>query len=116
MKMIDEPYDDFRVTSYIVADEIQNIDDLKSYTFDTITDVILFSCVNFNTDGEIQYNDSEDISGRKMLKTALKNLKTVIGDRDVNIYVNILGPNADDGIDDWKSQNGKQSPKAYQGI
>lgn len=106
-----EPYDDFRVTSYIVADEIQNIDDLKSYTFDTITDVILFSCVNFNTDGEVQYNDSEDISGRKMLKTALKNLKTVIGDRDVNIYVNILGPNADDGIDDWKSQMENKAQK-----
>ena len=39
-----------------------------------------------------------------MLKTALKNLKTVIGDRDVNIYVNILGPNADDGIDEWKTK------------
>ena len=42
-----EPDSDFRVTAYILADKIQNIDDLKSYTFDTITDVILFSCVNF---------------------------------------------------------------------
>ena len=46
-----------------------------------------------------------------MLKTALKNLKTVIGDRDVNIYVNILGPNADDGVDDWKSQMENKAQK-----
>lgn len=106
-----EPDSDFRVTTYILADKIQNIDALKSYTFDTITDVILFSCVNFDSDGELQYNDSEDISGRKMLKTALSNLKSVIGDRDVNIYVNILGPDADDGISDWKSQMENKAQK-----
>lgn len=60
-----EPDSDFRVTAYILADKIQNIDDLKSYTFDTITDVILFSCVNFNSNGELQFNDSENYSGRK---------------------------------------------------
>ena len=63
-----EPDSDFRVTAYILADKIQNIDDLKSYTFDTITDVILFSCVNFNSNGELQFNDSENYSGRKMVK------------------------------------------------
>lgn len=106
-----EADDDFRVTAYIVADNIQNIDDLKSYTFDTITDVILFSCVNFNSDGELQYDDSENVSGRKKLKTALSNLKSVIGDRDVNIYVNIMGPNADEGISDWKSQMENKAQK-----
>ena len=100
-----------RVTAYILADKIQNIDDLKSYTFDTITDVILFSCVNFNSDGELQFNDSENYSGKKMMKTALKNLKSVIGDRNVNIYVNILGPDADEGISDWKSQMENKAQK-----
>ena len=106
-----EPDSDFRVTAYILADKIQNIDDLKSYTFDTITDVILFSCVIFNNDGELQFNDSENYSGRKMMKTALKNLKSVIGDRNVNIYVNILGPDADEGISDWKSQMENKAQK-----
>ena len=84
---------------------------MKSYTFDTITDVILFSCVNFNSDGELQFNDSENYSGKKMMKTALKNLKSVIGDRNVNIYVNILGPDADEGISDWKSQMENKAQK-----
>lgn len=106
-----EPDSDFRVTAYILADKIQNIDDLKSYTFDTITDVILFSCVNFNSNGELQFNDSENYSGKKMMKTALKNLKSVIGDRNVNIYVNILGPDADEGISDWKSQMENKAQK-----
>ncbi len=106
-----EPDDDFRVVAYILGDKIQNIDSLKSYTFDTITDVVLFSCVSFDSDGELQYNDSEYSSGRKILKTALKNLRSVIGDRKVNIYVNILGPNADDGISDWKSQMENKAQK-----
>ncbi len=106
-----EPDDDFRVTAYILGDKIQDIDSLKSYTFDTITDVILFSCVDFDSDGNLKFNDSEYVSGKKMLKTALKNLRTVIGDRDVNIYINILGPNADDGISDWKSQMENKAQK-----
>jgi len=99
------------LTSPDFSDKIQNIDDLKSYTFDTITDVILFSCVNFNSNGELQFNDSENYSGKKMMKTALKNLKSVIGDRNVNIYVNILGPDADEGISDWKSQMENKAQK-----
>ena len=46
-----------------------------------------------------------------MMKTALKNLKSVIGDRNVNIYVNILGPDADEGISDWKSQMENKAQK-----
>ena len=106
-----EPDDDFRVTAYILGDKIQNIDSLKSYTFDTITDVILFSCVNFDSNGNLEYNDNEQLSGKKILKTALSNLRTVIGDRKVNIYINILGPNADDGISDWKSQMENKAQK-----
>lgn len=45
------------------------------------------------------------------MKTALKNLKSVIGDRNVNIYVNILGPDADEGISDWKSQMENKAQK-----
>lgn len=99
-----EPDDDFRVTTYVIADNIQEASSLDSQSFDTITDVILFSCVEFNESGELEYVDSEDVSGKTKLKTALENLRTVIGDRKVNIYINVLGPDADDGIEDWNTQ------------
>lgn len=107
----EKPDDDFRVTAYIIADNIQDKSALDSKSFDTITDVILFSCVKFDEDGNLNYDDSETVSGRKKLKTALANLKSVIGERDVNIYINILGPDADSGISDWNSQMKNKAQK-----
>ena len=45
--------DDFRVTSYVVADYIQNIEALHSEDFDIITDAIIFGAVTFDSEGNI---------------------------------------------------------------
>lgn len=75
----------FRVTSYVVANSVQNINCLHSEDFEIITDVILFGCANFAANGEVT-------TDTPVLETALSNLKTVIGERNVKIHVNLLGP------------------------
>lgn len=75
----------FRVTSYVVAQYV--LDKARLYTedFDIITDVILFGSVRFNAKGELSVEEEN-------LTTALNNLRDVIGERDVKIYINLLGP------------------------
>lgn len=107
----DKADDDFRVTTYVVADRILDKKNLDSKSFDTITDVILFSCVSFDEKGNVFLNDINKKSGEQVITTALENLKSVIGKRDVNIYVNILGPDADEGIEDWNDQMDNKAKK-----
>lgn len=104
-----ENNDNFRVTSYIIADRIQNAENLHTEDFDIITDVILFGCVSFNAKGEI-------IADRAVLEGALSNLRTVTHDRNVKIHINLLGPGAlTDHGDFTKNMNdmGKQHALAF---
>lgn len=87
----------FRVTSYVIADRVLDRESLCDEDFDIITDVILFGCVTFNENGELDIN-TEDMT------TALSNLKDAIGERDVNIYINALGPAVKTDISDWNEQ------------
>lgn len=103
------PKSDFRVTSYVVAQNIQNKDRLHSEDFDIITDVILFGCATFNAKGEIVKNE-------ETMNTALENLRSVIGDRDVKIYVNLLGPGPLESHDEYldkMNDQGKQHTLAF---
>ncbi len=95
---------DFRVTSYVVADRIQSASDLNPKAFDVITDAILFGCVTFDENAQMTVNTP-------ILETALANLRNAIGDRNVNVYVNILGPGSDGGISDWNAQMANQAEK-----
>lgn len=95
-------YDDFRVTTYIRGDYVQAPDSLYSEDFDIITDVILFECASFNSSGEIVYDE-------KKLETALSNVKGAIGDREVNITLNLLGPGGNSDSDIWEEQMEAQS-------
>ena len=101
----------FRVVSYVVADRILDKASLNSDSFDVITDVILFSCVSFDESGKLFLNGFEDMDGETYLNTALQNLREVIGSRKVRIHLNILGPNADDGIDNWNKQIANKAKK-----
>lgn len=89
--------DDFRITAYVVASNIQGEQNYHAEHFDVITDVILFGCVRFDEQGEIS-TDTET------LEKALFSLRNVIGDRRTNIYFNILGPSADNSYTDWNRQ------------
>lgn len=75
----------FRVTSYVVASTVQSKSNLHTEDFDIITDVIVFGCVSFDAKGGLSVDE-------KSLTTALDNLRDVIGQRDVEIHVNLLGP------------------------
>lgn len=103
--------DNFRVVSYVVADRILDKANLSDESFDVITDVILFSCVSFDEKGNLFLNDFEDMDGETLLNTALQNLRGIIGDRSVRIHLNILGPNADEGIEDWNEQMANKAQK-----
>lgn len=99
---IDKPVEktkveNFRVTSYVVADYIQNVEALHSEDFDIITDTIIFGAVTFDSEGNINLQ-------KEKFEKALANLRSVIGTRDVGITVNILGPGGHTDSTVWEDQ------------
>ncbi len=102
----------FRVKSYIVCDRIQDPASLCSEDFDIITDVILFGVATFDNKGNVTVD-------KKTLDTALTNLKAVIGDRDIEITLNFLGPGSTSDSSDWYEQMeslGKEHNKAFRSL
>ncbi len=87
--------EDFRVTSYIVADTITCSESLHSEDFDIITDVILFGCATFDTEGIVHIND-------EVMNHSLSILRETIGNRNVRIFINLLGPSAVSEHDAWE--------------
>ena len=100
--MSDKKVDDFKVTTYIRGEYIQSPDSLYAEDFDIVTDVILFECASFNAEGEVICNEP-------VLETALANIRNAIGDRDVNITLNLLGPWGITDSDVWEEQMEAQS-------
>lgn len=100
--MSDKKVDNFKVTTYIRGDYVQSPDSLYSEDFDIVTDVILFECASFNAEGEVVYDEVK-------LETALTNIRNAIGDRDVNITLNLLGPWGITDSDVWEEQMEAQS-------
>lgn len=98
----DKKVNDFKVTAYIRGDYVQSIDSLHSEDFDIITDVILFECASFDSEGNVNLE-------KQKLETALSNIKTVIGERDVNITLNLLGPWGKTDSNVWEEQMEAQS-------
>ncbi len=94
--------DDFRVTAYIRASFIQSEDNIYAEDFDIITDVILFECASFNSVGEI-------IIEKEMLESTLGIIRKAIGNRDVNITLNLFGPSGETDSDDWNEKMEAQS-------
>lgn len=97
-----EKVDDFKVTAYIRGEYVQSEDSLNPEDFDIITDVILFECASFNSEGEVICNEP-------VLETALANIRKAIGDRDVSITLNFLGPWGITDSDVWEEQMEAQS-------
>ena len=97
-----EKVDDFKVTAYIRGEYVQTETSLYPEDFDIITDVILFECASFNSDGEVICNEP-------MLETALTNIRKAIGNRNVRITLNLLGPRGITDSDVWEDQMEAQS-------
>lgn len=100
--MSDRKVDDFKVTTYIRGEYVQSPDSIHAEDFDIVTDVILFECASFNAEGEVICNEP-------VLSTALGNIRNAIGDRDVNITLNLIGPWGITDSDVWEEQMEAQS-------
>ena len=94
--------DSFRVSTYVVADYIQDIASLHSEDFDIITDVIVFGSATFDNQGNVTIKE-------EALTKALSNLRQVIGDRDIHMTLNILGPGGHTDSTVWEDQMEAQS-------
>lgn len=97
-----EKVDDFKVTTYIRGEYVQSESSLYPEDFDIVTDVILFECASFNSEGEVICNEL-------ILETALTNIRKAIGDRDVRITLNLLGPWGKTDSNVWEDQMEAQS-------
>ncbi len=100
--MSDKKVNDFKVTTYIRGEYVQSSDSLYPEDFDIVTDVILFECASFNAEGDVICNEP-------VLSTALGNIRDAIGDRDVNITLNLIGPWGITDSDVWEEQMEAQS-------
>ena len=94
--------ENFKVTSYIRGDSVHSAADLNSEDFDIITDLIIFECATFNSKGEVEYDEAK-------IERVMSAVRTVIGDRDIHITLNLLGPRGNTDSDEWKKQMRVQS-------
>lgn len=94
--------ENFRVTTYIISTYSYSEESLHPEDFDIITDTILFGCATFDSEGKVHCDEDT-------LETALGNLRKAIGDRDVKISLNLLGPKGYTDSDVWEEQMEAQS-------
>lgn len=94
--------EDFRVTAYVRGDYVQSEGSLNPEDFDIITHVILFECASFDSNGQV-------ISEKEKLEAALKNIRAAIGNRNVKITLNLLGPGGVTDSEVWEEQMEAQS-------
>ncbi len=99
---IPQPVENFRVVAYVRGDYVQDEGTVHSEDFDIITHVILFECASFDNAGQV-------IVEKEKLNNALENIRTAIGDRDVKISLNLLGPGSTTDSDVWEEQMESQS-------
>lgn len=97
-----EKVDDFKVTTYVRGEYAQSPDSVHPEDFDIVTDVILFECASFDSEGEVICNEP-------VLSTALANIRNAVGDRDVHITLNLLGPWGITDSEVWEEQMEAQS-------
>lgn len=99
---IEERTEAFKVVAYVRGDYVQEKNSLYAEDFDIITDVILFECASFDSKGQV-------ILEKEKLETALGNIRKAIGERDVKITLNLLGPGGNTESDVWEDQMNAQS-------
>ncbi len=94
--------DSFRVTTYLRGDNVYSAADLNSEDFDIITDLIIFECATFNSKGEVEYDEAK-------MERVMSAARTAIGDRDIHITLNLLGPRGNTDSSVWEEQMEVQS-------
>ena len=101
-KEVEERTEDFKVVAYVRGDYVQEKDSLNAEDFDIITDVILFECASFDSEGKVNLE-------KEKLEAALENIRKATGERDVKITLNLLGPRGTTESDVWEEQMEVQS-------
>ncbi len=93
--------EDFRVTAYVTAESIQDLNNFTAGHISEVTDIIYIGASDFNEQGEVIIKDN--------FENGLNNLRTLIGERDVNLYCSITGPGSQSDSDDWYEQMADQA-------
>lgn len=92
---------DFRVVAYVTAESIEDLSTFDAGHMAEVTDVILFGVADFDEKGNVVLSDKFDKCN--------ENIRTAIGDNDVNLYINLLGPRCQDDSLSWKKQMSEQA-------
>lgn len=101
--LCDSKVDNFKVTTYIRGDAIMYWGgELYEEDFDIITDAIIFECATFNNKGEVEYDTEK-------METVLSKVRNAIGNRDVHLTLNLIGPGGVTDSDVWEDQMEAQS-------
>ena len=95
-RTVSERAEDFRITAYAVGSNFVNADRIDATHFEDLTDVILISVANFNTEGEIILD--------KNFETIVENIKNAMKNSTANLYLNIIGPGYKTASTDWYEQ------------
>ncbi len=103
LNLFDKKSDNFRVTTYIRGDAVMYWGgELYGEDFDIVTDAIIFECATFNSKGEVEYDEEK-------MNTVLKKARDAIGDRDVHLTLNLIGPWGESDSDVYEEQMEAQS-------
>ena len=101
--LIDKKVDDFKVTTYIRGDAVMYWNgELYKEDFDIVTDVILFECATFNSNGEVEYDEEK-------MESVLSRVRNAIGNRDVHLTLNFIGPWGETDSEVYEDQMEAQS-------
>lgn len=95
--------ENFRVTTYIRGDALMYWGgEVYAEDFDIVTDAIIFECATFNNKGEVEYDETK-------MEYVLGKVRDAIGDRDVHLTLNLIGPGGVTDSDVWEDQMEAQS-------
>ena len=99
----DKKADNFRVTTYIRGDALMYWGgELCEEDFDIVTDAIIFECASFNSEGEVEYDEEK-------MNTVLNKVRDAVGDRDIHLTLNLIGPYGESDSDVYEEQMEAQS-------
>lgn len=94
---------DFRVTAYIAGNQITDMKNLDKTHLDDVTDIILIGVANFDVNGELYYGTD--------FEKKVADLRDAVGDRPVNLYLNLIGPGSTVNSSDWNEQMDSQGKR-----
>lgn len=101
--LIDKKVDNFKVTTYIRGDAVMYWGgEIYEEDFEIVTDAIIFECATFNSKGEVEYDEEK-------MEAVISKVREAIGDRDIHLTLNLIGPGGVTDSDVYEDQMEAQS-------